>query len=118
MALDLFTPPKEPSYNGTSQKTKANLHVANFGDGYTQRAVAGINNIRRTFPLKWATLTKADMQTITDFLEVKAGAIAFRFVPPTESVEVVVTCNEWTETPDQFESFGISATFTEEFDLA
>jgi len=52
MTLQTFTPPIQPSV-GATNKPKVKILKADFGDGYTQAAADGTNNIRAEFSLTW-----------------------------------------------------------------
>ena len=45
MALDTFSPPIEPTVSSTKE-ISYNVLRADFGDGYSQRAADGLNNVR------------------------------------------------------------------------
>lgn len=70
-----------PSVN-TKQKKTYRVLKATFGDGYTQRAVDGLNATRQEWDVVWQQLTEADADTITDFLDAREGADAFFWTTP------------------------------------
>ncbi len=58
-----------------------------FGDGYEQRAVAGINNLREEYSVSFNNRPKAEIDDIASFFSAKEGVTAFSFtVPDTNSL--------------------------------
>ncbi|MFC0282268.1 phage tail protein [Camelimonas abortus] len=66
MALQAFTSPYPPSKSVDRPEVK--VLTAEFGDGYTQSAGDGMNNIRRVLTLTWDNLTPAQAGAIETFL--------------------------------------------------
>ncbi len=114
MALPIFDPPLEPS-PGTGRKTNYRLLKAEFGEGYTQTARAGINHRRRELTLSWATLTDDQAWDIACFLDGRGGDQSFLYTPPRESVPVKWTCEEWADTVNDNGTRRITATFVQSF---
>ena len=91
------------------------MRIAQFGDGYQQRAAAGLNALAQ----EWDYLANdvddevaADMVT---FLRANAG-LPFDYVPLWATTALKFTCDEWTRT--QGSAVGkssIHATFTQWF---
>lgn len=86
--------------NITTDKVRAdkNLHrqanprvrVAQFGEGYQQRAIDGINNIVDTYSLMFSNREKIEADDIMTFFDTKAGVTAFDFtIPDTNSTTTV-----------------------------
>ena len=86
--------------NITTDKVRAdkNLHrqanprvrVAQFGEGYQQRAIDGINNIVDTYSLMFSNREKIEADDIMAFFDTKAGVTAFDFtIPDTNSTTTV-----------------------------
>ena len=116
MALDTFTPPVEPSVT-SSKSVKAKVLTADFSDGYTVRAVDGLNSISVTMSLRWQILSIDDADTIEAFLEDHEGAEAFYYTIPREDSPRKFTCEEWTRSYDNPLNETLTATFKEVFDL-
>ena len=64
---------------GFSRKNTPVVFRAEFGDGYEQRVANGINNLKQEFSLNFATRTKAEIDDIVDWFELKAGVTAFTY---------------------------------------
>ena len=65
---------------------------AQFGDGYRQRGVDGINPERQTWRITTLPLDETDFGTVRDFLRDNAG-LFFDWTPPLETATIPVTCN-------------------------
>jgi phage-related protein len=75
--------------------TSRRLRVAQFGDGYAQRILDGINNIQRTFTLRYEEKTDAVINAMTAYLEAQRGN-AFPFKDQATGVTYQVWCDEWS----------------------
>ena len=106
-----------PSY-GSAGVTDFRVLRADFGDGYSQRAVDGLNNAKITWALTFEMLLDADAKTINDFLVDKGGATAFTWTAPNES-----SSREWvSDSPNLTPIPGgtrttLTVNFEEVFDL-
>jgi len=97
MTLATFTPPIAPS-PGTTDKPKVKILKADFGDGYSQWAPDGLNNIRRTLSLTWEVLLPAQALAITSFMFTQAAAaLPFYYTPSDETTAVKWTCDNWED---------------------
>jgi phage-related protein len=75
--------------------TSRRLRVAQFGDGYAQRILDGINNIQRTFTLRYEEKTDTVIKAMTAYLEAQRGN-AFPFKDQATDVTYQVWCDEWS----------------------
>lgn len=71
------------------------MKVAQFGDGYQQRMLDGINALERKWSLQWINRTQDDLLAMEDFL-IAEGASSFQFRDPGSNVLYAVFCNEWS----------------------
>jgi phage-related protein len=102
----------------SSDKISARVMENQFGDGYKQTAVDGINTIVRTMDVLWASLTLTDMQTVTSFLETCAGSTPFYWQPPEESLSYLWRCKDWNVQAVPIFRYKVTATFIQAFDIA
>ena len=65
--MDNFAPGIFP-FKDTAVATTFVSLIAQFGDGYTQRADSGINNTKDTWTLTWTVLTEAQSNYIYAFM--------------------------------------------------
>lgn len=78
MAADEFS--FKPS-TGASGEVRHRRTVAMFGDGYSQAVGDGINRKMQDWPLLFVG-GSTTITPIRDFLDLKAGTIAFTWTPP------------------------------------
>jgi phage-related protein len=105
-----------PSF-GTSKKVTNRILENNFGDGYTVRAVDGLNSKRDEWTVVFNNIIDSDVTTILDFLEARRGFESFNWTPPLETTSKLFSCKEWQVTPTGYNNSSIRATFKQEFDL-
>lgn len=90
---------------------------ADFGDGYTQRAADGLNNIKQEWNVTWAGIPDATAQNIIDFFEARGGWESFQWTDPIDSIDKLYVCEEWSRSPVSGSHQTINAVFREVFDL-
>ena len=56
-------PDISPNY-GASKKAEPTVRIAQFGSGYSQRTVFGINNDKKIWDLSWRNRSAADANTL------------------------------------------------------
>jgi phage-related protein len=70
------------------------LHIAQFGDGYQQRALDGINALNRKWSLTWGSREAADINAMVAYLEAEKGS-AFPFLEEQTGTTYTVYCDAW-----------------------
>lgn len=115
--VDTFSPPIQPSQNGTGKKIKPRVLMAEFGDGYEQRIGDGLNTIRREVALQFEALTTDQKNTIETNLIDWAGQESFYYTLPDESVQGRYVCSEWSVDPVGPGFWAMTLTLREVFDL-
>ncbi len=101
---------------GSSRSVRLRATRAEFGDGYSQRAGAGLNPARQEWALRWELLTSAEAGRLAGFLSRRGGHEAFSWVAPGEAQARRWTCAGLEgPTPSGGSRWSLSATFTEEF---
>lgn len=65
-----------------------------FGDGYSQRALDGINYLNESWDLTFSNRLYTDIFNMESFLETKAGVTSFTWAPPGD-VDMKVICRNW-----------------------
>lgn len=68
--------------NDFQRNMSPTVKTAQFGDGYEQRAISGINNIQQTFAMQFKNREKAVADDIIKFFDDKAGVTSFNFTYP------------------------------------
>lgn len=90
-----------------------------FGDGYAQRAKAGLNNVRQQWRLMWTGLPDADAETLRLFFRQLAGVGLVDWAPynQPQNQPLKWTATGWSAKPSGFKVQDCSITLTQEFDL-
>jgi phage-related protein len=69
-----------------SRRSKSNRVLkADFGDGYSQTSLDGVNTVEESWELSFDNYFKADIDTIVAFLDSQASYKSFYWTPPDES---------------------------------
>ena len=127
MALGFIIPNAE-SYNGTggdievlpdnvmSRSSSPVKLLVEFGDGYEQRAVKGINPVKETFTVSFNNRQKSEIDDIVSFFEARLGVTKFVFkVPDTNSSgnekSINVVCENYSTTYNNANFYSCSSTF-------
>lgn len=108
---------RKPTYGSTIKATTRVIRNE-FGEGYSQRAADGMNNINKSVPLTWPALPIADADTLLAFFEAKGGHESFYWTPPWSAVVDIWTAAEWDFTPISSTLKTVTATFKRENDIA
>lgn len=109
---DIFT--WAPTVSNLSGTATLLTRDAQFGDGYEQSVVDGINNRSSSFSLAFiGDATK--ITAILAFLDDHAGATPFLWTPPLRS-QLLFKCKTYTEPTKDGNVYSISATFDQTFD--
>jgi len=111
MAFDTFVPPLAPS-PGTKMAPEVKILSASFGDGYTQEAPDGLNNIRMVATVTWSFLLPDQADTIFGFLTAHKGSGPFYYAL-RDGVMRKWTCKQFERLWDTPNS--VTATFRESF---
>ena len=101
---------------GLKTNVQPRVLTASYGDGYTQRVAAGINNIQEGWNLTWKNRTTADANKIVRFLEIAGGVTAFDWYPEPYAIESVTTgaaTSKLIDTTQHFTSRVLNTTVTD-----
>lgn len=82
---------------------------AQFGDGYSQVAADGINNVGESWPISVAGGT-ADVKPVKDFLDATQGVSAFYWTPPLGN-QGLYRCPSYQLTAQVGDNFILAAQF-------
>lgn len=110
------TLPSVPIDFAPDYQVQKRVRQANFGDGYVQRAPAGINYTRRTYSIQSAMMDATDYDTLYDFLEPRLQLTPFLWADPWDGV-----VRQWLCTalggprPTSARFAALQATFVEDF---
>lgn len=114
--MPTFSPPRNPTY-GYNRKRKPKMLMAEFGDGYAQRAGDGINNNPRTLSLNWGMLSKTEMEAIIAFFDTRSeDASSFDYTLPDETSSKKYIVTEYEDVHDEYDNYEVKAKFQEVFE--
>tara|TARA_R100000781_G_scaffold28389_1_gene20983 strand:- start:2391 stop:2732 length:342 start_codon:yes stop_codon:yes gene_type:complete len=99
-----------PDY-GLRKNSKPNVRQVQFGDGYSMRTVFGLNQNLKKYNPKWTNISETDADTISDFLDARAGSESFDWTAPGESSASKFVCTSWGKTIPYKNRATIQATF-------
>lgn len=108
-------PAYEPLY-GASKSSRPAARKVQFGDGYSQRIIFGINQDPKEWTLEF-NVSETEALEIETFLETQAGATSFDWTPPDSTTSYKWLCSEWSKSIEQPYRATIRATFVQVFDL-
>jgi phage-related protein len=113
-----FTHPADaPLDPGASRKHEPKVLMAEFGDGFSQRAAEGPNNDPITREFSWTNLDEAEMTAIDNFFIARNGWQSFNYNHRGTGNKVYI-CKTWTVVDVDYNAYTVTATFTQVFDLA
>lgn len=110
-------PVSAPLDPGSSRDHKPRILMADFGDGYSQRAADGINNDPETRELSWTNLTKAEKDVIDSFFKARGGWQSFFYDHKGGLNPLVYVCTTWKVVDVDYDVYTVSATFQQVYDL-
>jgi phage-related protein len=90
-----FNPPIPPSPITSKMDRVDRIRVAQFGSGFSNRAVDGINTKVRVATLQWDILTDAELQSVVFYLNGLQGTRAFYWTPFGEATRFLWAL-DWT----------------------
>jgi phage-related protein len=79
---------------GASRDDEWRLRVAQFGDGYSQKTLDGINALDRKWSLTWGTREAANINAMVAFLEAEKAS-SFAFLEQQTGITYRVFCDSW-----------------------
>ena len=103
-----------PTY-GASKTSAPVVKRVQFGSGYEQRVVFGINQNPKLWDLTW-NVSETDADLIETFLDARAGQEAFNWTPPASATEYVWVCESWNKSIPYLNRATITAQFRQVFE--
>lgn len=107
-------PSISPTY-GAQKTSQPAVRKVQFGDGYSQRLVFGLNQNPKTWSLTWE-VSETDADTIENFLDARGGAESFDWTPPDTGTSYKWICEQWNKTIPYLNRATITATFVQVFE--
>jgi phage-related protein len=87
-----------PNTNASTEKPEMRVNVAQFGDGYRQTAIDGINADVSTVDVAWNNVTAQAKDEIYSFLKTRFKRDPFLFRMPDWPQAEIVYCTAITKT--------------------
>ena len=108
-----------PSYNpvySATKTSKPNTRRIQFGDGYEQRLLFGLNQNPKEWNLTF-DLTDADADIVEAFLDARAAdSASFDWSPPADTNTYKWVCDGWSRELYSVQRSRITATFRQVFE--
>jgi phage-related protein len=98
--------------------TKTRVLKNEYGDGYSQRAANGINNVYQEWTLVWQGHKKEDIDTLESFFEGLKGYQSFTWTPYRGSTAKKFLCDTWDRRFVGAENDTLTVKIMEVFDLS
>ncbi|CSH79201.1 minor tail protein [Shigella sonnei] len=80
---------------GMDVASAPSVRKVRFGDGYSQRAPAGLNANLKTYSVT-LSVPREEAMVLESFLEEHGGWKAFLWTPPYEWRQIKVVCRKWS----------------------
>lgn len=106
-----------PTSDSFGYDEEPRVKVAQFGDGYEQRAPDGINALARNWTLTFEPMTKAQRNILRDFCRARKGSEPFYWDTPDDDETVVVKATKWSIRRMSGDNWSVVVTFKEVFDV-
>lgn len=102
---------------GIEKAVETRIHEASFGDGYTQRAAAGLNNIREKWTIEYRWLTTTDHNTLMATIQTAGGYGVISWTPPDSSTAKNYIIRGWNVIAEAAGFWTVRIELSQVFDL-
>lgn len=102
---------------GTDMQQDYRVDRIDYGDGYAQRALKGLNSKPQRWRLIWNGISDADAEMLRVFFEGLGGVGIIDWQPYNQAASLKWTGNGWNAKPTGFLKQDCSITLSQEFDL-
>ncbi len=107
-----------PVSAGSGVRHQVRVLEKKLGDGYTQRAADGLNNVALKYEAVWAGLTSTEAEALVEFFQGRAGIEPFKVEKlPLPLNEKKWVCKNWSEEWVSAERRNVRAMLEEDFSL-
>ena len=108
-----FSAPVAPD-RGFTKETQPSIRKIEFGDGFQQRAVRGINNMNENYNLSFSNRPNTETDDLEAFFISQAGVSKFTFTIPdsnegTGEKDIKVVCDQWSKSHTQTSATSLTA---------
>jgi phage-related protein len=102
---------------GAEIQTNLSLLEATLGDGYTQRAKNGINNVASTLPLTYTNITGAERDILINFCIAHSAGQAIYYQLADEGTPRKWYIKNYKRTKVAYDVFNVTINLQECFDI-
>jgi phage-related protein len=103
---------------GSGVRHQVRVLEKKLGDGYTQRAADGLNNVALKYEAVWTGLTKEEADGLTGFFDARGGTEAFKASElPGRLRDRKWICKDWSVEWVSAQRRNVRAMFEEDFSL-
>lgn len=89
-----------------------------YGNGYSQRAKSGINNITEKWSLSWDAISASDFATLVTAFDTAAGVDTFLWTPIGSSTQKKFIVSQLSNmSPKSGSYYSVSVTLEQRYDL-
>ena len=101
---------------GAQKQSQPRTRKVQFGDGYEQRLLYGLNQNPKEWSLEFM-VDSVDAATIETFLDARAAdSASFDWTPPDTTTSYKWVCEQWTKQSEGDSFYRISATFRQTYE--
>jgi phage-related protein len=101
---------------GLTKKSEPRVRTVQYGDGYSQRLIYGLNQNPKVWNLTWTATSNSDADAIEAFIDARAGSEAFDWTPPAAGSSAKYICSSWNRELKYANINTITATFVQVFE--
>ena len=101
---------------GLTKKSEPRVRTVQYGDGYSQRLIYGLNQNPKVWDLTWTATSNSDADAIESFLDARAGSESFDWTPPAGGSSGKYICSSWNRELKYTNINTITATFIQVFE--
>lgn len=102
---------------GTDMQQDYRVRRVDYGDGYSQRALPGLNSTPQRWRLVWNGISEADAEMLRKFFAGLGGVGIIDWTPFGQATALKWTGSGWTSKPSGFMKRDCSITLSQEYDL-
>lgn len=102
---------------GSGVRHQVRVLEKKLGDGYTQRAAEGLNNMALKYEAVWTGLTVQEAAGLIEFFQDRAGVEPFLVELPEPLDAKKWICKDWSEEWVSAQRRNVRAMFEEDFSL-
>jgi len=96
-------------------ETEFKTKITQFGNGYSQGAADGINNVRQSWTIGYQQLSEADHDTFVSALNSTDGTGLITWTPPGQATALTFRADSYSVLPSSSGAYDVSLTLKQAF---